>query len=247
VKIAIAGPGRSGTSFLVRLLGEWGFSTPNAELEWHADAEAGMERRIGSESGFEVEKDPWAFEYLHRLDPAELRSYDAVIIPLRSRMDAAVSRSVQERLARALANDTDHWQWNSWGSVAGGALADTSVEGISRVLEAGLWDLLEALARAGVQPILVAFPRMAEDFDYLWAQLGRVVSARISEVDARAAFARIADPSKLHVDTSDEEASAKVRELTSLVNMLRSKYAAATAERDAFAREAEALRAQLGR
>jgi hypothetical protein len=229
VKIAIAGPGRSGTSFLIRLMSEWGFTTPSQDTEWLSDAEAGMERRIGSDSGFEIEKDPWAYEYLDRLDPSELRAFDALIVPLRSRMDSALSRSVQERLHRALTRDTDEWQWNSWGSVGGGALADTSVEGISRVLEGGLWDLLEVAARAGVQPVILAFPRMAADFDYLWGQLGHIVSSRVSEADARVAFDRIADPSKLHVDNDDAEGSAKVRELTSLVNVLRKKLSASEA------------------
>jgi polyhydroxyalkanoate synthesis regulator phasin len=209
-------------------MSEWGFSAPSFE-GWLSDAEAGMERRIGSDSGIEIEKDPWAYEYLQRLDPAELRSYDALIIPIRSRLDAALSRSVQERLARALANDTDQWEWNSWGSVGGGAVSDTSVEGIQHVLEAGLWDLLEVAARAGVQPILVAFPRMAQDFDYLWAQLGTVVSGRISEADARSVFDRIADPSKLHIEAADDDGSMKVRELTALVNVLRKKVQSAEA------------------
>ena len=111
------------------------------------------------------------FDELH-----QLKQYSAFIIPIRNLNEAALSRSVQERFARAVLHENDHWKWNSSAQFAGGAIYDTSMLGISQVLSKGLWSLIEALARAGIQPIIISFPRFAEDFCYLWDQIGDIVS-----------------------------------------------------------------------
>lgn len=94
MKIAIAGPGRSGTSLLVQLLAAWGFATPGHEGNWHEDAKAGLESRIGADSAYEVDKDPWAYEYLDSVEDERLSEYAALIIPIRKRSSAAMSRSL---------------------------------------------------------------------------------------------------------------------------------------------------------
>jgi hypothetical protein len=240
VKIAIAGPGRSGTSLLVRLFDEWGFDTPRGGDHWHEEAQAGFESRIGAGSLHEVDKDPWAFEYIGRLDPEVLGSYDAFIVPLRDRHDAAISRSVQERWFRARHVDSDGWQWNSWGPVPGGAVADTSVPAIEATLAKGLWDVLEAASRAGLSPIVLHFPRFVEDFDYVWAQLGHLIGDRQSPESARAAWERVVDRSKVRVEAGDES-TVEVRELRTLVELMRRENAslrAALTEREAPRRDA---------
>lgn len=118
-KIAIAGPGRSGTSFLVQLCDAWGFSVPSGGANWNETAQAGLESRIGGDSPFDVDKDPWAFNYIDALTDDQLAQYAVVLVPIRDLRHAAVSRSVQERFSRMASGDLDQWAWESWGGGGG--------------------------------------------------------------------------------------------------------------------------------
>lgn len=258
VRIAIAGPGRSGTSLLVNLLAGWGFRTSDGP--WYDDAAAGLEARLGSRLDLEVEKDPWAFEYIDRLDSAVLREYDAFIVPLRRRQDAAVSRAVRDRVQRALHHEGDEWQWDTWGVHAGGAIAATTEEAVASALGKGLWDLLDTVTAAGLQPIILHFPRFALDFDYLWAQLESVVGERIDKVAARAAWQALVDPSKIRIDTAGPD-DPRIAELTAVVDGVRTaarralldnsalleQLAQRNGEADQLQAEAERLHAEIER
>ena len=217
MRIAISGPGRSGSSLLVEILSNWGFTAPG--LSWYSPAEAGLERRLGDDSPFEVDKDPWAFEYIHKVD---LSRYDWVIIPLRNRHDATISRSVQERYSRLLSRPDDYWMWGTGGSVAGGAVVDSSYAAISQTLAEGFWDLLSELTRQDITPIFLDFPRFAMDFDYLWRSLENVVQGRIQEKEAREVWAMTVDVEKLRASTgSPRQDAVHPDELFLLVEMLR--------------------------
>ena len=224
MKIAIAGPGRSGTSFLTKLLGAWGLDIPPETGSWANEAQAGLETRIGFGSKYEVDKDPWLFEYISRLEKNQLDQYDAFIIPIRAQVDAVISRTIQERYFRLLNEEGDSWLWNSWGTTPGGSLSDVSVAGVSKTLEAGLWVVLEKLASQGIQPMILNFPRIVIDFDYLWENIGPILSSRISESDARASFKAIADSSKVRVESLIEKFPGVHRaELTGIIEIQRGK------------------------
>ena len=221
VKIAIAGPGRSGTTFLVQFLKELGFTVPPGEIDRHSLA--GLESRIGGGSPYEVDKDPWCFEYIDTIPIEVLQSYDSFIVPIRNVDDAVLSRSVQERFVRAINFSGDQWKRNTSGSVSGGAISDTSHEGIRRVLQAGLWKLLDFLAQAGVQPKLLHYPTLAESFDYLWGQIGCVVSCKADFETAQRSFRNVVDIQKVRF-THCEVVPAKsisLKELEGLVDLLR--------------------------
>lgn len=114
------------------------------------------------------------------------------------------------------------WQWDSSGSVAGGAVYRTDVEAISTTLAYGLWDFLEIATRRGLRPVVLNFPRFARDFDYLWDQLGWLIESRQSEAGARSAWNRVVDPQRIRIDSGkDAHEDLKVRELESLVRVLR--------------------------
>lgn len=253
VRIAIAGPGRSGTSLLVQVLAAWGFATPDGP--WIEDAEAGLEARLGSRPDLEVEKDPWAFEYIDRLEPSVLANYDAFIVPVRRRQDAAISRSVRDRVHRAVSSESDHWRWDTWGVVAGGTVVETTADAVGNTLGKALWDLLEVVSAAGLQPTILQFPRFALDFDYLWAQLAPIVGGRIDEPAARAQWESIVDPSKIRIDTAESD-DLRVAELSAVVDELRTSVRRAllaqrTAEHDLdvarheYSVELDALRRQV--
>ena len=220
VRIAIAGPGRSGSSLLVLLFHEWGFSTPPPDDHWFETAQAGLESRIDAHSPYEIDKDPWAYQYLGELPAGVLETYDAFIVPIRDRADASLSRIVQERLHRARISESDSWRRDASGSVPGGAIYQTSQEAISATLEAGLWDLLEIVTRSGIQPIVLHFPRFAEDFDYLWLQISALVSSRIDEDSARTVWNQVVDPHKIRLRSTNDASTLKERELQALVEGL---------------------------
>ncbi len=118
----------------------------------------------------------------------------------------------------------DGWLWNSWGITPGGSVSDVSVAGVYKPLEAGLWVLLEKLASQGIQPIILNFPRIVIDFDYLWENIGPILSSRISESDARASFQATADSSKVRVESSIEKFPGVHRaELTGIIEIQRGK------------------------
>jgi len=223
MKIAIAGPGRSGTTLLVQIFKEVGFTTPPGEI--NEDACAGLESKIGENSPYEVDKDPWCYEYINSLTQDQLKQYSAFIIPIRNLNEAALSRSVQERFARAVLHENDHWKWNSSAQFAGGAIYDTSMLGISQVLSKGLWSLIEALARAGIQPRIILFPRFAEEFCYLWDQIGDIVSKHSTREKCQEVHRslynkmsiRAGGSNKKHIDIIDPQ------ELMVLTEMLQNK------------------------
>ena len=136
MKIAIAGPGRSGTTFLTQFFKELSFVVPAGEI--HKDARAGLESRISADSPYEVDKDLWCHEYVDRIPVANLQKYKFFLIPIRNLDDAAMSRSVQERVFRATSVADDTWKWNCFGNVPGGAVSDTSIKGIRLTLLKGL-------------------------------------------------------------------------------------------------------------
>jgi hypothetical protein len=237
-KIAIAGPGRSGTSFLVRLFDAWGFAVPDLEASWHETAQAGLESRIGGNSPFDVDKDPWAFNYIDGLTDEQLAQYAVMLVPIRDLRHAAVSRSVQERFSRMSAGDLDTWSWDNWGAVAGGAVYETNASGVEGVLQRGLWRLLEVSSRRGLPTVILNFPRIVSDFDYLWSQVEPHVSWRITEDDARAAWTSIAEKDKVRI--RDTPASMEPDELQALVRLQISQMEKLGRERDAAVGERDA-------
>lgn len=220
MKIAIAGPGRSGTTLLVKLFDAWGLQVNNKQF--FVDAEAGMESKLSLLSKFEVDKDPWAFEYIENLDDETIHAYDAFIIPIRNIQDAATSRSVQERLARLKKYPGDEWKWNSWGTVPGGAISPSSADSISVTLQEGLWRLLESLTARKIQPILLNFPLFAYDFDYTWSQIGHLLNGRIEKDEAKEKWGKIVDIDLVRVDNDSNSSTSRVpaAELEAMVKVL---------------------------
>lgn len=171
-KIAIAGPGRSGTTLLVKILNAAGLNTPGSETEYD-EVNAGRESRIGIDSPFDVDKDPWLFAYAESLSDEAWSEYRALIIPIRNLRDASISRSKNERVSRLVDNpDLDHWNLDTWGGAPGGAIGTMNAREISGVLSSGLWTLIEIATAKKIPIVLLNFPAFARDADYLWTQLG---------------------------------------------------------------------------
>lgn len=216
MKVAIVGPGRSGTSLLVKLFQGWGFSVP--ESMWFEAANAGGESKLDPDSLWEINKDPWAYQYLQDID---LSKFDHVIIPLRDMREAASSRVAQELFSRLDKFDENAWKTRHVGAAPGGIIYDISTSAMSEVLSAGLWQLCLELARQGVGPILLHFPRFAEDFTYVRSQLGQIYKDRISEEGAKEVWEEICSKDKIRVLGENSKLSDRELELETLVNILK--------------------------
>lgn len=218
-KIAIAGPGRSGTSLLVKILSAAGLSTPGSDTEFD-EVNAGLESRIGNGSPFDVDKDPWLYEYAENLSDEAWSEYRALVIPIRNLTDASVSRSKNERVARIVENpELDQWKWNSWGQVPGGAVSATDARAIGEVLSTGLWTLITVATTKNIPIVLLNFPEFARDADYLWAQLGAHLPEHITREVLLAAWNKTVRP-ELAREYTTEGSGPGIVELREMVEDL---------------------------
>jgi hypothetical protein len=204
--LLIAGTGRAGTSFLVRWLAAAGLQTHlagHATPAWHEDANAGLEDLpvvADWEAAPYVMKSPWLVEVIDELLADPRIVLDGVIIPVRDLTEAATSRVVQELQA---AHRKNAWMsglsrsFEQWGTTPGGVVYSLDPVDQARLLAVSFHRLVQRLVKADIPVVLLDFPRLALDADYLFGKLRRFVPATIAQ--ARAAHAEIADPEKIRV------------------------------------------------
>ena len=221
-KIAIAGPGRSGTSLLVKILNAAGLKTPGSETEYD-EVNAGRESRIGIGSPFDVDKDPWLYAYAESLSDEAWNEYRVLIIPIRNLHDASISRSKNERVSRLVDNpELDHWNWDTWGRVPGGAISATSAREIGGILSTGLWTLIEVATAKKIPIVLLNYPEFARDADYLWSQLSPHFPTSITR-DAFFEAWKVTVRPELARDFPSEDGGPDIVELRAMVTDLASR------------------------
>ncbi|MDP9931078.1 hypothetical protein [Variovorax paradoxus] len=211
--LLIAGTGRAGTTFLVQYLAECGLDTHLARNQhpgYDEDANAGLEDLLlGNADAPYVVKSPWLYEYVERLLADREIVVDAVIIPMRSIVEAATSRSINELRAR-YGNPTmpdDCKQWESWGTTAGGIVYSLNPIDQARLLALGFHELLHALVKRSIPVVLLDFPRLVDDPNYLYESLHSVLGSKVERASALRAHERIAVPSRVRIGkelTSDD-------------------------------------------
>lgn len=203
--LLIAGTGRAGTTFLVQYLAACGLETQLAHKGHHAydeDANAGLEDiLLGQADAPYVSKSPWLFEYVERLLADDKVVIDAVIVPMRSLVEAASSRVVNEMRARysAAAIPDDSKQWTSWAMTAGGVVYSLNPLDQARLLALGFHDLLHAFVKRDIRVVLLDFPRFVEDANYLYEALHSILADKVERMTALRAHASVASPDKVRV------------------------------------------------
>lgn len=205
--LLIAGTGRAGTSVLVKYLAELGLSTHITVQEqafWDDDAHAGLEDLIlhGGEELPYVVKSPWLHEFVDEVLERDDIAIDGVIIPIRNLTDAASSRSIRElqnvhRAHESMAEERK--TWDTWGTTPGGILYSLNPLDQARLLAVGFHHLVERLTRANVPMHLLAFPRFAQDPQYLFSTLKDCLPASIDADAAFAAHRSVVDTEKVRV------------------------------------------------
>lgn len=206
--LLIAGTGRAGTSFLVRYLAKLGLDTQlsrtGADANWDDAANAGLETLLlpGAADLPYVIKSPWTYQVIHQALAAGSLQFDAVIMPMRDLTEAAASRSIIEiqHLHDELPWMGDLEQtWEHYGHTPGGIVYSLSPIDQARLLAVGFHQLLERLVRADIPIILLSFPRLIENADYLYQKLASLLPPSIAPDTARSAHAEVAEPSKVRV------------------------------------------------
>jgi hypothetical protein len=206
--LLISGAGRAGTSFLVRYLAGMGLETHLAihkEGEWFEEANAGLEDLPISNPHMRlpyVVKSPWFCEFIDSVLQNSSILIDGVIIPVRDLAEAAASRVILElqsihKLHPFMA-ELDH-TWETWGNTPGGVVFSLNPTDQARLLAVWLYRLVERLTKADVPFVLLSFPRLIEDADYLFEKLRTFLPSDATVENARVVHERIADTTKVRV------------------------------------------------
>lgn len=261
--LLIAGTGRAGTSFLVRYLTELGLDTQLArdgESAWDEDANAGLETLPLPGENLDhpyVLKSPWLYECIDHILSHDTIWLDAVIIPVRRLSEAASSRSITELQAmhRSASWMTDLDQtWETWAKTPGGTIYSLNPIDQGRLLAVGLHVLIERLTKADIPIVLLSFPRLIEDWEYLFRKLRLFLPAAAQPETARAAHQRVADLAKVRVGAELAAATRSTRllryeapEQIDAIALRRemTRVRAALADRDASAARTDEELAQL--
>jgi hypothetical protein len=257
--LIIAGTGRAGTTFLVRYLSALGLETHltrRGEAAWlDEQAQAGLEDfpfGPASDDLPYVIKNPMLYEFIDQVIADPDIAIDGVIIPMRDLNEATDSRVILER--RSMYEHLP-WlgymekPWESVGNVAGGLIHSLNATDEARLLATGFHLLVERLVRANVPFVLLDFPRIVNDADYLYEKLQPLVPAMPHRETANAAFAGIAEPAMVRV-TSDRPAPDERLDTIALRRELvrmREALTAVTAERDDALRSLESTHGELVR
>ena len=189
--IIITGTGRAGTTFLVQLLTHAGLDTGfRAEETSRVDAisRAGLEWNILDEDAPYIVKSPHLSSRLNAVVESGNLVIDHAIVPMRDLYEAAESRRfVQTHQDR----DPEP------RVVRGGTWGTTELEGQEDFLARQTHALMHSLAVHDVPLTLLAFPRLAQDPDYLAERLHRVFT-EVKPSRFVEAFETVARPELIH-------------------------------------------------
>jgi hypothetical protein len=245
--LIIAGTGRSGTTFLVRYLTEFGMDTHltrHGAAQFDAQSQAGFEDMplIDDDLPYIV-KAPWIGEYIDAILTSDKLAIDAAILPMRDLAETAASRCIIEMHAL---HQNAPWMaqrlgttFENWASTPGGALYSLNPIDQGRILAVGFHRLVHRLVEANVPIVFVAFPRIIEDADYLFERLRELLPVGTTAEQAREAHSRTAEREKVRVGDELKSAAPSMAQV--------SYPATEQLDRAALAREIARLTAERAR
>jgi hypothetical protein len=181
--IVIAGPGRAGTTLLVKLFDSLGFETRANELTFYEAAQAGLEADLLAEDPPHVVKDPDLTVNLPRmLATGDLKPerVEWMVIPLRELSDAAASRVLITARERKLYS-------------AGGLVWTKRPARQRQALAEGTYGLFLTAARYELPLLLLEYPRFATEPGYAYRTLRPLLGDR-DERSFAEAWRQVVDP-----------------------------------------------------
>lgn len=181
--LVIAGPGRSGTTLLVKLLGQLGFDIGKVSLGYFEDARAGLETDILDPSAGYVVKDPdltWRLGPLLDSGQVNREDIDWLIVPLRNLEAVAASR---------VAITTNSREVHAPGGLIGTARPGKQRQRLAEMT----YGLFEVAARYELPLIVLAYPLLARDVGYAYRRLLPLLGDR-DEEEFAVAWSATVDP-----------------------------------------------------
>jgi hypothetical protein len=184
--VLIAGPGRSGTTLLVRLLDALGFDTGADRLRYFEGANAGLEANVlGPEAAHVVKNPSLSWRLREMLESGQLapERIEWLVIPLR-RLDQVAASRVRRTIEQRDLN-------------APGGLVGTRKPRQQHERLAGLsYGLFETAALYELPLVVLEYPRFARDPAYAFRRLRPLLGDR-SEAEFEAAWHAVVDPDLL--------------------------------------------------
>ena len=180
--LLIAGPGRSGTSLLVRLLAELGMETGSEALTWFPDAHAGLESLLTPDAPYVV-KNPaltWQLESMLASGEVEASSISGVVLPIRELDEVVASRFLIS--AKAGRRKTP-------GGLSQAHTLAKEREGLSEMM----YRLCLVLARYEIPAIFLAYPEFAIQCEYAYRQLRPVLPDDVDDRRFQLAWHKVTD------------------------------------------------------
>lgn len=168
-RIIIAGTGRAGTTFLVQLFSELGFDTGYSRVKMKNGIDnlshAGLERRFidANDNPYVIKSPLFANQIFEALSDHKLDIH-AAIIPMRDLFEAAESRRRVYFAALSKGLDPLRQPGSLWMTSKPDSQED--------VLAKQFYKTIYPLVKFGIKTILLEFPRLAVDHDYLFRSLG---------------------------------------------------------------------------
>jgi hypothetical protein len=207
--LLVAGTGRAGTSAIVRYLHGIGLETHlsrKGDTEWDEAAQAGLEDSlipIVSDAPYVV-KCPWSYQFIDQVLSDPTMQIDGAIIPIRRLTEAAASRAIVQLQA---IHEAAPWMtdmvdtWDHCGFTPGGTVFSVNPIDQARLLAVGFHHLLLRLVQADVPIALIAFPRFAQDADYLLRKLFPILPKQIPCAVARDVHSTTFSTAKIRVES----------------------------------------------
>jgi hypothetical protein len=184
-KIVITGTGRSGTTFLVRLLSAIGQPTGYTEQNWRDHyfdySSAGLEGDPLDPASPYIVKNPELSVTLPDILARGGLAIDHAIVPVRDLDQAALSRVHIGGQA---------------GEIPGGLVGTGDAEQQRAVLAERFHGLVHALVVHEVPHTFLEFPRFVQDVEYAYRKLAPIFP--VDHDRFAAAFRALADPTKVH-------------------------------------------------
>jgi hypothetical protein len=186
-KVIITGTGRSGTTFLVRLLGALGLDTGITERNWDRKyfehCKAGLEHEILDRRTPYIIKNPALCDTLGPALATGRFVIDHAYVPIRELESVAASRA-------AVGGADGSRPGGLWGT------ASPSMQGA--VMGEMFHKLVHTLVAHEIPHTFILFPRMVSDPAYTHRKLEFLMKRGITYETFLGAFKRTADPSLVH-------------------------------------------------
>ena len=210
--VVIAGTGRTGTTFLVKLLTNLGLDTGFKPYEFYVfkESRAGLEiNLLKAHSPPYIVKDPAFFEYVEEVLDNEHLQLDCVILPMRDLQAAAESRRQVEISSRPGSYKQGHAPGGLIG--ADGASQET-------VLLDGFYRLMLSLSKANVPVILLHYPTLLYDRDYLYGKLNGLFPGTGCQ-EFSAVFDKTVEPGLVNALSANDRPGAKANQPGAVVQL----------------------------